>query len=72
MILLGTLVNGIAIAAGSLLGTFLTGMRKEIHETVMQGIGLVVLVIGLSMALEAQNFISVLLSLVVGGSWVVG
>ena len=33
----------------------------------MQGIGLVVLVIGLSMALESQNFISVLLSLAIGG-----
>lgn len=67
VILLGTLVNGIAIASGSLLGIFFTGMRKEIHETVMQGIGLVVLVIGLSMALESQNFISVLLSLAIGG-----
>lgn len=67
MILLGTLVNGIAIVIGSLLGTFFTSMKKETHETVMQGMGLVVCVIGLSMALEAKNFTVVLLAIAVGG-----
>ncbi len=73
MVLLGTIVNGIAIAIGALLGSRLNGMRKEIHETAMQGIGLVVIVIGLSMALKTEDLILVLIAIVVGGmlgSWI--
>lgn len=72
MALLGTFVNVGAIVIGTLVGLFLSKMKEEISETVMQAIGLVVLVIGLSMALETDDFVLVLLALVFGGivgSW---
>lgn len=72
MVLLGTLVNVAAIIIGALAGLFLSRMREEISQTVMQAIGLVVVVIGISMALEADDFATVLLALVFGGiigSW---
>lgn len=72
MALLGTLVNVGAIIIGALVGVFLTKMKDEISETVMQVIGLVVLVIGFSMALQTDNVATLLLALVFGGiigSW---
>jgi uncharacterized membrane protein YqgA involved in biofilm formation len=72
MALLGTLVNAGAIVAGALIGLFLSKMREQISDTIMQAIGIVVLVIGLSMALETNNFVALLLSVVFGGiigSW---
>lgn len=72
MALLGTLVNVGAIVVGALAGIFLSKMREEISETVMQAIGLVVIVIGLSMALQNEDFPTLLLALVFGGiigSW---
>ncbi|AQS56522.1 DUF554 domain-containing protein [Novibacillus thermophilus] len=72
MALLGTLVNAGAIVAGALIGLFLSKMREQISDTIMQAIGIVVLVIGLSMALETDNFVALLLSVVFGGiigSW---
>ena len=72
MALLGTLVNAGAIVAGALIGLFLSKMREQMSDTIMQAIGIVVLVIGLSMALETDNFVTLLLSVVFGGiigSW---
>lgn len=72
MALLGTLVNVGAIIIGALIGVFLTKMKEEISQTVMQAIGLVVLVIGFSMALQTDNIATLLLALVFGGiigSW---
>ena len=72
MALLGTLVNVGAIVAGALIGLFLSKMREQMSDTIMQAIGIVVLVIGLSMALETDNFVTLLLPVVFGGiigSW---
>lgn len=72
MALLGTLVNVGAIVAGALIGLLLSKMREQMSDTVMQAIGIVVLVIGLSMALETDNFVTLLLPVVFGGiigSW---
>ncbi|MFS8580198.1 MAG: DUF554 domain-containing protein [Novibacillus thermophilus] len=72
MALLGTLVNVGAIVAGALIGLLLSKMREQMSDTIMQGIGIVVLVIGLSMALETDNFVTLLLPVVFGGiigSW---
>jgi len=66
--MLGTLVNSIAIIVGALLGNLVKqGIPERIKETIIQGIGLAVLLIGTSMALETNNVLIVILSLVIGG-----
>ena len=66
--MLGTIVNALAIIFGAILGNFLkSGFPERIKATVMQGIGLVVILIGLSMALKTQNVLVVTLSIVIGG-----
>lgn len=66
MALFGTLVNGICIIVGSLLGLFFTKIPERYKETVMHGIGLVVVLIGLQMAFSTEAIIVVLLSLLTG------
>jgi hypothetical protein len=66
VILLGTLVNAIAIIAGALLGRLLSGIPESIRKTVMQGIGLAIVLLGIKMSLETQNFLLVILSIVIG------
>ncbi|SFB29921.1 hypothetical protein SAMN04488072_11430 [Lentibacillus halodurans] len=66
MALFGTIVNGICIIAGSLIGLFFTKIPERYKETVMHGIGLAVILIGLQMALSTEAIIVVLLSLLTG------
>jgi len=73
VILFGTLVNAAAIIVGSLLGLLLTRIPESIRKTVMQGIGLAVVVLGLKMALGTENILLVIVSIVVGailGEWI--
>lgn len=64
----GTVVNALAILAGSLVGLMLRrGLPESVKETVLQGIALGVLVIGFQMALATRNVLVVLVSLVIGG-----
>jgi uncharacterized membrane protein YqgA involved in biofilm formation len=66
--LLGTIVNITAIILGAILGNLLKrGLPERFKATVMQAIGLAVLLIGLSMALKTQNALGVTLSIVTGG-----
>ena len=66
--MLGTIVNAAAIVIGAMIGILLkTGIPEKIKNTMMQGIGLSVIVIGLSMALKTENIIITILSLVLGG-----
>jgi uncharacterized membrane protein YqgA involved in biofilm formation len=67
MALLGTVVNAFAVVLGSLLGLILPRLREEMRTQVMQGVGLVVTVMGLSMAMRSENIIVILVSLVLGG-----
>ncbi|MHB1652535.1 MAG: DUF554 domain-containing protein [Desulfitobacteriaceae bacterium] len=66
--MLGTIVNTLAIVLGSLFG-LLSGqaLPERMKSTIIQGIGLAVLLIGLSMALQTKNPLIVIASLVVGG-----
>lgn len=66
MVLLGTLVNGALIIIGSVIGLFFTKIPEKYKETVMQGIALVVILIGLQMAFSTEKIIVVLLSLLTG------
>ncbi|MGY0694152.1 DUF554 domain-containing protein [Virgibacillus sp. FSP13] len=66
MVLFGTLVNGVCIIVGSLIGLFFTKIPERYKETVMHGIGLAVILIGLQMAFQADYIVVVLLSLLSG------
>lgn len=63
----GTIVNSLAILMGASLGFFLKrGIPERFKNTIMQGLALAVVVIGLQMALETKNVLIVVLSLVFG------
>jgi len=65
--LLGTLVNTAAVIIGSSAGLLLKSRFPDrIRTTVFKGIGLFSLAIGLSMAIETQNFLILILSVVLG------
>ena len=73
MIATGTLINALAVLVGGGLGTLL-GQRlpERVRETVMGGLGLVTLVVGLQLALRTGNVLVVLVSILVGallGEW---
>ncbi len=66
--MIGTLINVAAILAGSALGLLLKrSFRKSIADVVMQGLGLCVILIGLTGALKTGNVLLMILSVVVGG-----
>lgn len=72
MVLTGTIINGVCIIVGSLLGLVFTNVPEKYKETVMHGIALVVILIGLQMAFTTDLVIVVLLSLLSGallGEW---
>ena len=63
----GTIVNVVAVVFGSMLGLmFKKGIPTKAKDTIMQGIGLVVVLIGLKMGFGAGNELVVILSLVIG------
>ncbi|MGG3469143.1 DUF554 domain-containing protein [Neobacillus pocheonensis] len=66
MFLLGTLVNGLLIIVGTLCGKLLNRIPESMKVTVMFAIGLSVMVLGLQMGLKSENFLIVIISLVVG------
>lgn len=72
MVLHSTLLNAITIIIGSLLGFFLskffeTSKRlKKLPDALMKAISLCVIFIGIKGAFDSENFIIVLISLIVG------
>ncbi len=63
----GTIVNVFAIIAGSLAGVALSGgIPKKYTDTIMEGIGLAVILIGLKGALKSDDLLLVIFSLVIG------
>lgn len=67
MALWGTIVNAAAIIAGSLLGIGIGRMSESVKQTLMHGIGLALVALGLSMALKSDNFLLIVISLTLGG-----
>lgn len=64
----GTVINIIAIIIGGLVGSRLrSGINKEYRITIMDGVGLSVLVIGIMSAIKSDNIILLISSLVIGG-----
>ena len=65
--MLGTIVNTVAIIAGSLLGLlFRGGIPEKYRVTIMQALSLAVILIGIEMALKTEGLLLVILSLVIG------
>lgn len=63
----GTVVNVAAIAGGSLLGLLVgRGIKEKYQETVIYGLALCVIVLGIQMALQGQHILLTIISLVVG------
>jgi uncharacterized membrane protein YqgA involved in biofilm formation len=70
---MGTIINAVAIIIGGGLGLlFRKGFPERIAQTTLQVLGLFTLVVGVSMAIQGQEFIMILISLVAGailGEW---
>jgi uncharacterized membrane protein YqgA involved in biofilm formation len=65
--LLGTIVNTLAIIAGSLLGLlFRGGIPEKYSRTVMHAIGLAVVLIGIKTAIQTDAILVVIVSLAIG------
>ena len=57
----GTVINVITVVAGGTLGALLgERLPSRIRHIIMQGVGLVTLAVGMSMAVATKNFVLVL------------
>ncbi|MBF4695004.1 DUF554 domain-containing protein [Fusibacter ferrireducens] len=67
--MLGTVVNTIAIVAGGLVGVLLKGgLPEKISQSIMQGMGLCIILIGMSGALSGTSYIMEIIFFVVIGT----
>lgn len=68
MILSGVIANSVAVGFGSLLGIlFRNRFNKKVIETVMNGMGLCVLYVGISGSLQGKNILVTIGSIALGG-----
>ena len=66
--MIGTLINAAAIILGSLLGLLLRkGIPQQLKDTLISGMGLCVMLIGVQGALGTENVMLVILAIVIGG-----
>lgn len=73
MVLLGSFLNALFIVIGAFVGRLFKNIPESMQQTVMVIIGLVVAVLGIQMGLESDNFIIIVVSLVIGtviGEWI--
>jgi len=65
--MLGTFVNCLAIIAGSMVGLlFKNGIPDRYNQTVMQAVGLAVLLVGLKTAIVSDDLLVIIISLALG------
>lgn len=65
MILIGAIVNAISVVLGGLLGLFVKkGLPERIKEILMNGLGLIILYIGISGSLKGQQLLVVIFSII--------
>jgi uncharacterized membrane protein YqgA involved in biofilm formation len=61
-------INTLSVVAGSLIGLFFKkGLPQRISDTIMQALGLITILIGISGALEGGTMLIIVISLTVGG-----
>lgn len=64
----GTLINVVTVVAGGTLGTALGNrLPEKMRQTVLHGLGLMTLVVGVSMAITTRNILIPLFSVLLGG-----
>lgn len=66
MILTGTLVNVAAIIGGGLIGYKAKIINEHMSKTVMQGLAIAVIVLGITMGMESNQFLIIIASIVFG------
>jgi uncharacterized membrane protein YqgA involved in biofilm formation len=66
MILLGSVVNGVLIIAGSLIGMLWKNIPERIKDTVTKAMALAIFLIGIEMGLKYDNILIVVISLAIG------
>ncbi|WP_207720342.1 DUF554 family protein [Eubacterium callanderi] len=67
MSVLGTIINVAAILVGGFLGLlFRKGLPERISATITHGLSLGIMMLGISMGVQTQNFLIVLISLALG------
>ncbi len=70
MVLLGSIVNGIAIILGAVLGCLLKkGLPERISNGIMHGMALCVLAIGIKGIFDGENLLITILSVAIGGAF---
>ncbi len=74
MVLYSSIVNGVAIIVGALIGVLLKkGLPQKVSTGVMQGMALCVLGVGIQGIFDSENFLIPIISMAVGGalgSWI--
>lgn len=67
--MLGTIVNAVAIVAGGLVGVLLKGgLPEKVSQSIMQGMGLCIILIGMSGALEGTPYLMEIIFFIVIGT----
>lgn len=72
MVLWGTIINSTLIVIGAIIGRLFKNIPEKVKETVMQIIGLAIVILGIQMGIKSDSFITVIVSLVIGtllGEW---
>jgi uncharacterized membrane protein YqgA involved in biofilm formation len=65
--MLATIINAVVVVLGGLLGLALGGRLQQNHtRTIVSGLGICTLVIGISSALETANILTVIICIVLG------
>ena len=65
--MIGTIVNTIAVIVGCVLGLLVKGKLKEkISNTIMQGLGLCTIYIGISGVLKGENTLLIIICIALG------
>lgn len=73
MVLTGTLVNGLAIIVAGFIGLMVQNIPEKMKTTVLQAIGLAIILLGMQMGLQTEDFLLVIGCLAVGavlGEWI--
>lgn len=66
--MIGTIINSLTIAVGSIVGLFVKGkINEKMSKTIMSGLALCVIYIGISGALKGENTIVIIISIALGG-----
>ncbi|MDQ0209129.1 DUF554 domain-containing protein [Alkalicoccobacillus murimartini] len=67
MVLTGTLINGAAIIVAGCIGLMIQNIPEKMKTTVLQAIALAIILLGIQMGLQTEQFLLVIGSLAVGG-----